>query len=196
MTLLFAAETHTYTVDGIVRPSVTEIMAPLYDWSRVPLDVLETARERGVAVHRALELLDRNELDENSVDPRIDGYIDAYLNFVASRGAIEWILIECPLYHRTLGYAGTPDRYGYVDGMLTVLDFKTTATMMPQFSVQLSGYTSLISSTHEPPKQAMCLRLLRNGTFELKIESPVAALPIFMSCLTLYKWRKANACIN
>jgi hypothetical protein len=68
--LEFDAATHTYRLDGELVPSVTTVLKSvgLVEYSHIPQDVLQAAAHRGTAVHYALELLDRGELDYESLD--------------------------------------------------------------------------------------------------------------------------------
>jgi hypothetical protein len=50
----------------------------LTDLSRIPPAILELARARGYAVHRAIHYLVEGDLDEESIDPSIAGYVAAF----------------------------------------------------------------------------------------------------------------------
>ena len=55
--LEFFPETHTYLYDGLMLPSVTQILGVKYknDYASVPPAVLDNAAKRGTAVHKAIE---------------------------------------------------------------------------------------------------------------------------------------------
>lgn len=56
-TLEYDDETHTYIVDGLIVPSVTQILKVKFGnkYEYVKRDVLEAAAERGTAIHKAVE---------------------------------------------------------------------------------------------------------------------------------------------
>jgi hypothetical protein len=116
----FIEEGHIYTdapVDGIgVRyESVTTILKAeglidtrFYDdWSR----------DRGSMIHLATAYDDRNELDEENLDPVIRPYLEAWQKFRRESGFIPE-KIEVPGMSTVYRYAGTPDRIGELPGKI------------------------------------------------------------------------------
>ncbi len=55
----------------------------------------------------------------------------------------EPLVVEVPLVSDKMGYGGTPDWYGLLDGVPTVLDIKTGRLYPDQF-VQMAGYRLLL----------------------------------------------------
>ena len=112
-------ETHTYTPN---LPSVTEILKSV--------GLIETtfyteeARRRGSAVHSACEYWDQGDLDEDSVDPAIAGYLQSYIKFRQVSGFQDPEWIEMPLMSKCGSYAGTPDRV-LISRPRILLDIKT-----------------------------------------------------------------------
>lgn len=118
--------------------------------------------ERGTAVHLACHLLDRDELDPDSVDPQIAGFMEGYRKFKKETG---WMFqfSEERLAHPFYRYCGTPDRWDMKCGLL---DLKTGDTHDP---LTLELYAELIKSNgHAVPRQAYFLRLKEDGTYTLK----------------------------
>lgn len=70
------------------------------------------SRERGEFVHKARHLDDMGELDEESVDPEIAPYLEAWRRFRRESGFIIE-QSEVPMMSKTLKYAGTPDVIGH-----------------------------------------------------------------------------------
>jgi len=183
----FTEEPHSYHLDGVRLPSVSEIIAPLVDYSMVPAATLAFAATRGTAVHYACELLDVGELDEASVDPRIAGYVDAYRKFCLDFSP-SWDIIELPMYHKTLMYAGTPDRRGEIDGASVVVDLKSIVTEMPAVQIQLTGYDMMIGSQDEewsPADELLALYLKPDGTYRLRTSKRDEQT--FLGCLRHYR---------
>jgi hypothetical protein len=108
----------------------------------IPPDVLQAAARRGTAVHFALELLDRGELDRASIDPALEGYVVAYERFLVESRFIP-AHIEHRVFHGIHRYAGTLDRTGLLDETLTVLDFKT-GLVLPGHALQLAAYANCL----------------------------------------------------
>lgn len=198
MSLTFTSDGHLYHYDGQVVPSVTSILSPLTNYSAVPPAVLQAASDFGTAVHMAAEMDDNGYLDESTVDAALVPYLDAWRKFSADH-AVQWQLIERPLYHSTLRYAGTPDRVGLVDGVSTVLDIKTTAQLYPSVGPQLAAYKDACYHDHRTdhfaelakaakPVQRMAVQLKGDGTYSKKVYTDPTDWPVFVSLLTLRTW--------
>ncbi|HEY4037789.1 MAG TPA: hypothetical protein VGM15_03125 [Burkholderiaceae bacterium] len=195
--LTFDAEKHEYRLGPVILPSVTQILAPLYRWAGIPDAVLEYARERGSAVHRACELDDRGILDPRSVDPIVRPYLEAWRAFRHYSGfhAEE---IEQPRYSERMGFAGTPDRVGRLtrlrDEPRAVLDIKTSATVGPVHGLQTAGYRWLIDE--DGLKTIGLLRyvvqLLANGTYRLHQQQDPLDYSAFLAQLTVGEWQRKH----
>lgn len=183
-TLTFDEASHTYHFGGQVVPGVTSILAPLTDFSRVPPAVLEAASQFGKAVHRACELDDLGELDEDALDPALKPYLEAWRKFSAEY-EVQWDEIEKPIYHPTLRYAGTPDRKGLVRGMRAVVDIKSTAQLYPSVGPQLAAYAQ---AGNEPFAHRIAVQLKADGTYVAKTYSDPTDFPVFASLLTVRNW--------
>jgi hypothetical protein len=182
--LTFDEGTHTYRFNGNVVPGVTSILAPLTDFSRVPPAVLEAASQFGKAVHRACELDDLGELDEDQLDAALVPYLTAWRKFSADY-AVEWEQIEQQTFHTTMRYAGTPDRFGKVRGQLTVVDIKSTAELYPTVGPQLSAYAHALK---HPYADRLAVQLKADGTYVAKPYTDPTDFPVFASLLTLRNW--------
>ena len=71
----FIEEGHRYLVDGNQWLSVTQVLP----WSYYKDN--GEAMLRGTYVHRMIELYNNNDLDEESLDPALKGFLDAYKQF-------------------------------------------------------------------------------------------------------------------
>lgn len=182
MSLTFDAGSHTYRWQGTVVPSVTQILQPLVDFSRVPADVLKAASAFGTAVHKACELDDLGDLEEALLDPALAPYLAGWRKFRREH-ASEWDLIEQPLFNPSLRYAGTPDRIGRVDGVLAVVDIKSSSTLLPAVGPQTAAYARAYSHSGAA-LQRFGVRLFPNG-YELKQYSDPLDWPTFASLVTV-----------
>jgi hypothetical protein len=195
MQLEFDEASHIYRVAGAVIPSVTQILRPLFDFRMIDPAVLQAKAEIGTAVHRAAELLDNDDLDEESDDGRaalepIAGYLDGYKKFKAEKRPMV-IENETRLYHPLHKFAGTCDRVYQMDGERVIVDLKTTAAMSPAVGVQLAAYDELFranGSTKNRMKR-FALQLKSNGTYKLYEFSEYGDWPTFLSLLTIFRWR-------
>lgn len=187
--LTFDEATHTYRFGGNVVPGVTSILAPLTNFDRVPPHVLQAAADFGKAVHKACELDDLQELDEAALDPALVPYLQAWRKFSADY-AVEWQDIEDPIYHATLNYAGTPDRFGMVRGQFTVVDIKSTAQLYPSVGPQLSAYAN---AKGQPYAHRLAVQLKADGTYVAKPYTDPTDWPVFASLLTLRNWCARNS---
>ena len=138
--LQFCEKTHTYTVNGFVVPSVSEIMKPLSaaHYGGIDTDTLNKAANRGTIVHAAVENYLLFGIEDISKELR--GYFDGFKKWIDEVKPVP-IKTECRIYHKTLNYAGTADLPCYIDDVPTLVDFKTTATAAKVLTrVQLEAY--------------------------------------------------------
>jgi len=76
---------------------------------------------------------------------------------------VEPLMIETPLISAQYEYGGTLDVYGKVDGVLELMDIKSSAAVYPDHWYQLAAYWGLL---HEAKKKVKRFRLLRIGRDE------------------------------
>jgi hypothetical protein len=182
--LTFDEATHTYRYNGNVVPGVTTVLKPLTNLDMVPPHVLKAAADFGTAVHKACELDDLGELDLIALDPALVPYLMAWRKFSTEHSA-KWVHIEKQVHNKTLGYAGTLDRYGYVDGMSTLLDIKSSIELYPSVGPQLAAYDKALE---EPVIHRMAVQLKGDGTYVAKHYTDQTDWPVFCSLLTVRNW--------
>jgi len=144
--LEFNAEKHEYRFDGRIVPSVSNILAPYMDFSKIPPQKLIDKQAWGNSVHLYLQEYDRGILDYDAIDdvldpeaPNIkqvvlkwDKFIDPYLE------KHDTMKIEHRMFSPRLRYAGTADR---IVGN-TVIEIKTSLPRKA-VGVQLAAYANL-----------------------------------------------------
>lgn len=191
--LAFDPDTHSYTVDGVALPSVTQVLAPLYDFRYVDRDVLKAAADFGTAVHRMCELHDVDDLVEDSVDPALEPYLVAWQRFLRETRA-EVLQVEQRYHHPLLRFAGTLDRLLKIDGAPVLVDIKTVSSLSAAVGVQLAAYEHLLAENtpHQGVRRA-AVRLCGDGTYRLKFFTDAMDWPTFASLLTLQNWRRKHA---
>ena len=170
MTIDFDEKKHQYKVDGKVVPSVTEILEHLTapGYGKVNPAILDEAKERGTAVHELTEAIDLGFPPEY-IDPAIEGYAVAYLRFLDDY-EVEWDYIEHRFYEPKMGFCGTIDRVGKIDGLDCVLDIKTTSSPSVDQKIAVVCQTSAYGYAVFPGRgdfRRCALYLHNDGTYDL-----------------------------
>lgn len=181
--LTFDEKEHSYSVDGRLVPGVTTVLAGvgLIDASWFS----EYAATRGTYVHEATALYDRGELDEESLDPALTGYLGAYKRFRREVFSGEWQSIETPSYHAT-GFAGTPDRVH----PKMVVDIKSGAKL-PWHPIQLAAYAILAHNcVNGYGIERLGLYLHDDGTYKLYNYKNPNDFEVWRACLTVYNAKR------
>jgi len=145
--LRFDESSHTYFVDSgdgeIVVPSVSQIIKATTssDYGDVDPAVLANAARRGTAIHKMIEIYEKTGiLDTDELEP----YMKAYLEFRLGEN-ITVTDQEVRGYDEELGYAGTLDMLGNVNGVDMLIDIKTTSKLaLKKWAIQLVGYARFV----------------------------------------------------
>jgi hypothetical protein len=106
----FEREGHVYTLNGLPLPSVTGILKA--EGFIDDAFFTEESRVRGTYVHLATHYDDQGELDEDTLDPVIVPYVEAWRKFKRESGFIVE-QSETPMASSSYHYAGTPDVIGH-----------------------------------------------------------------------------------
>lgn len=195
--LIFDPVNHEYTWQGKRVPGVTSIIgAALGDaFSGVPREVLEYARQRGKAVHRACELDAAGKLDEASVADEIRPYLVAWRDF-RRMYPINVVRSEFPMFHGALGYAGMPDIVFETPCSWGIIDIKTGLPGI-RAKLQTAAYLELAKATLSPTSGAIkrfALQLGSNGRPTVVEHGAHAAdWRDFLSCLNVYNLKLREA---
>lgn len=182
--LQFFDKGHIYMLDGQRLPCVSDLCRFLHReiYKDAPLWQMEAAADRGTKVHAATEALDmtgRAEIEDEYLP-----YLQAYAAFRREHD-VQWELIEHPDYHPAHRYAGTIDRYGMVDGFMTLLDIKTTYRVYkPLCSASLNLYRMMLEARGRSVERLMILHLKKDGSYKLIRFDAEDAVP--MALLTLH----------
>ena len=191
----FDEASHTYTLDGVVIPSVTQIIKPIgADFSMVPPMVLEAKRVLGVAVHAATELDDLGELDDAETDPLVMGYVRAWRRFLAE-SRFDVSMNEHRLFHASLRFAGTVDRFGTILDAPWLVDIKTAADPIPSYGVQLAGYEILLRDfayLETRPIRRATVHLNADGGYRMREYNNPNDAACFRSLLSVHHWKESN----
>ena len=208
--IIFNEDRHEYTVDGVIVPSVTQILRFLScDIAAGASPAMrDAAAERGSRVHAACVAYDVD--GENAeIDGDIGGYVQAYANFLRDYSISGWDVFEKPLfmntfgrsyrmndlYHNPKGYAGTIDRCGAIDGASTLVDIKTGSRInMHICKAQLAAYAPMLRLDGYDVRNAAVLHLKKNGCYGYHPVNPFERAPIraFCACWRIHDYLKGE----
>jgi len=125
-TLEYDDGTHTYLVDGIIVPSVTQLLNRKFGhkYDDVDSGVLRAAAERGTMIHKAVEGYCKSGAFGPVPEVQDFAFLQKYYKFAVEHN-------ELPIILDIAGdtFAGRLDLILNFDGVLAVADIKTTSTL-------------------------------------------------------------------
>lgn len=187
--LQFDPESHRYTVDGRNVISVTTVLkrAGLFD----PSLYSPEAAIRGTYVHQACELDDRGELDEESLDQTLAGYLAGWRRF-CDETRFQPELIEERVYSPTYQFAGTIDRVGLAGNRMVILDIKS-GVPHPSHAIQLAGYQlAFRDATGRLVLNRWGVYLDPTGGYTIREFRDPKDTTVFQAALVVTKWKEEN----
>ena len=133
----FIEESHTYLVEGVITPSISQILKATKfkdKYKGIPEGVLKAKARFGTEVHKALENGSTEGLDIQQLS-----CYNEYLRLKKKHNIQE--LEREQIVHRKRLFAGTYDLEANIDGCHSLADYKTTAALDTEYiSYQLSFY--------------------------------------------------------
>lgn len=188
----FEEESHTYRLNGHEIPSVTTILKPLSEkyYGGIRKDVLEQAAQRGTAVHQSIELyLKYGILD---VEQEHEGYLKGFQQWKEDF-SVKTLYTERKIFHKGFLYGGTMDLLCEENGIFTVVDFKTTASLAGVLvGPQLIAYEKALESHGIKPENRVALQLTKEGGYRRYSSETLPpsqnCWQTFLSCLDLHKF--------
>ena len=162
---------------------------------------LEKAGEIGTQVHALIEWNLRQSLGQKvGPEPRVVD--DAQWAFMAYQ---DWangvnlkpLYIEQTVFSLTHGYAGTMDLLAEVNGVPTLVDFKTGKAVYAEAHLQNVAYRAALADMgHQRAEAGLIVRLPKvqtDPTFETAPSPPVEDLwPTFLAAKSLWAWWHAE----
>lgn len=135
----FDPEQHRYTVNGVVKPSVTQVIdaAGFRD-----LRFVQNRTDRGIYVHQQTLHVEDGILDMDTVPEGYRGYVDSYAAWFDMFRPVS-LLREQVVYDPAIDVTGTLDRLFVFAGELEFCDFKA-GVPQPWHKVQTAGYRRLV----------------------------------------------------
>lgn len=204
---------------GNILPGVTTIIAEL-GWNKqalikwannLGLKGMDSSkfRDEKANVGKLAHLMIMNYLKGDKTDTseysqkEIEQAENSFLSFLEwEKGhklgyGLEIMRIEEPIISEKYHYGGTPDFYGYINGDLELIDFKTGSGIYDEYIIQVSSYYYLIEEQHnfDEKMKARILRIPRSEdeAFEERLVSErelEIGWDIFWHCLEIYRLRK------
>lgn len=202
---LFDPEKHLYSINGIVVPSVTQVLEEerFVDFSGIPSDTLEQAKARGTYVHQVLHAYLEEDFDVADTDPRFRGYVDSAIAFLESADmkplrsdAGTPLAVEYRFYDRIRGFAGTIDYVAWdPDGVLSLNDWKTGEPTDVAAALQTAAYEYGLRITlfpdHKFPIRRRAIKLYRDGSpGRVEPYDDVRDLGMFFTALSCVHFRR------
>ena len=138
-TLEYDDDSHTYLVDGVIVPSVTQVLKVKFGgiYESVAPEVLKRAGERGTAIHKSIEDYCTRGIDLGTKEVR-------HFRFLKTHYDLKPILNEIPII---VCRDGVPVTAGRLDMVVDVgedraiADIKTTSTLNKEYlAYQLNIY--------------------------------------------------------
>ena len=152
------------------------------------------AMDSGKLAHEWIEQYIKGKAQNKLTDDKAQNAVNAFLEWEKSH-KVEWLASELILASPTYTFAGTIDAVAMIDGVMTLVDFKTSNQISDDYNLQLAAYYILLDENlvdGEPrPTQRLILRIPKTGKdFEAKVVQSDLKFEIatFLHLREAYKW--------
>lgn len=195
--------------DGKVVPGATTITGllnkpQLVRWAnKLGLEGIDSSKYTdeaaavGTLAHEMVQAhLQGEKVDTNMFSPlQVELAENALISFFEwmARHEVEPILCEVPMVSEEHKFGGTVDCYCKLDGVPTLLDFKTGSAIYPDYFIQVSAYKELLVERGYPVERVQILRIGRDeteGFEERAITDTRKYFEIFENLLNVYYLKK------
>ncbi|MCK4883566.1 MAG: hypothetical protein KAS30_01720 [Candidatus Diapherotrites archaeon] len=141
--LTFDEKDHKYFVDGVVYPSVTQVIKPLTDFDSIPAQILKKKAKWGSQIDTMIEYDIEGCLDYNSLNDSQKRVLAQFAGFCDAEG-LDFDSSTCITkfrgFHPRLKYAGESD---LIFPGNAIIDVKTRKLNKLTDPLQLSGYNGI-----------------------------------------------------
>ena len=170
-TLEFFPETHTYLYDGLMLPSVSQILGAKYknDYASVPPAVLDNAARRGTAVHKAIENYNNLGYDDGSEAVQNFKFLQKQYGFEVLDSELPIVIFkdDMPIA------CGRLDMTMLMDGETGIADIKTVSALNKEkIAYQLNLYRIGLMQSYGVDVKFLKIIHLRDGIRKF-IDSPI-----------------------
>jgi len=171
-------------------PRVTTVISPWTNFSKIPDATLQAAADRGILVHHKCARIAQGEFVMN-INEDIRGYVESFSRWFDSQVS-DVILTEERLEDVTWGYTGQIDLLvtAKSDGLIWLVDLKTSVMAYPQWKMQIAAYRNLVESKGFQPGRTGSLQLSPEGHLpKIKwYEDSKTEFAAFLSALSVYHY--------
>lgn len=170
-TLEYFDETHTYLYEGLMLPSVSQILGVKYknDYASVPPAVLNNAAKRGTAVHKAIENFNVSGYDDGSEAVRNFKFLQKQYGFEVLDSELPIVIFkdDMPIA------CGRLDMTMLIDGQTGIADIKTVSALNKEkIAYQLNLYRIGLMQSYGVDAQFLKIIHIRDGIRKV-IDSPL-----------------------
>ena len=170
-TLEYFDDTHTYLYDGMMLPSVSQILGAKYknDYASVPPAVLDNAARRGTAVHKAIENYNNSGYDDGSEAVRNFKFLQKQYGFEVLDSELPIVIFkdDMPIA------CGRLDMTMIMDGETGIADIKTVSALNKEkIAYQLNLYRIGLMQSYGVDAKFLKIIHLRDGIRKV-IDSPI-----------------------
>lgn len=170
-TLEYFDETHTYLYDGLMLPSVSQILGAKFrnEYVSVPPAVLNNAAQRGTAVHKVIENYNNSGYDDGSEAVKNFKFLQKQYGFEVLDSELPVVLFkdDMPIA------CGRLDMTMLMDGQTGIADIKTVSALNKEkIAYQLNLYRIGLMQSYGVDAQFLKIIHLRDGIRKV-IDSPI-----------------------
>ncbi len=192
--LEFNEADHTYKFKGKLVDNVTRVLSPLVSYRMIDPVKLETARKKGIAVHKMVELWCKDDLDEDNLPEWMIPALVQWKEFVKFT-KFKVLQSECRVYHPQFKYAGTLDLFGTMSGSeYTHIDIKRSFGAGGVIGYQIAAYGEAHKTDNGYKHyKRFALRLREDGAFKLLEYKDSMDFMHFLTCLNMYRLQEMHS---
>ena len=135
----FIDDTHTYLVDGVIVPSITQILKVRFNkkYDGIPKETLQRASEKGTQMHEVIEKWCKNGEESDLVELRNFKFLKRQYNFSVLKNEVPVIL----WHEGDIIGAGRLDMVIEMNGQVGLADLKRTSVLDKEYlGYQLNLY--------------------------------------------------------
>ena len=164
---------------------VTEVLYPFSGLQNLDQEIVANAGRRGTKVHKICEGI-LEGLGCLGVDDETWGYVESFNQFMAKHPNLKVVALERRFFCEELKITGQIDLICEIDGVMSILDLKTSSKPSKTWPLQGAAYYYLAKKAGFDIKQVIFLHLNKHGKTATmwKYEPDV---DLFMAILKVFK---------
>lgn len=174
-------------------PHVSAILKPFVDYSEIPADRLELARDRGIRLHAAFASY-ALMVWSPKLPAKDRGYFDSFKRWF-DQYVVKVHAVEKQLLDDAFGFIGTPDFIGELSMpagtfLMTVVDWKTPLTPSRTWKAQANAYLHLAKKAGYPAQLSGILQPDPDGNIARMtwVKNEAKHFAAFVSALNCHRY--------